>query len=409
MLSGKIKLGGDKSISHRVVIFASIANDISTIKNISNSTDVNRTIQILRDCGVQIQKNKDKLIIKGTSSFYSKKEKFYCGNSGTTARLMLGFLPSRGVSGILYGDKSLSKRPMGRIIAPLKQMNIKLSSAKETLPVRFKKSLANPINYTLKVPSAQVKSSIILTAISLDEKSTIKDPFNTRDHTERLINFLNYKNTFYKKFKIDGFNYTVPGDISSAAFLITAGILTPKSNITIKNILFNNTRTGYIRVLKKMGAKISISNKKIIQNEPICDINVKYTSRLKAINLDKNDVIAMIDEIPIFSLVCAYSIGTSTINGAKELRYKESDRIHAIVYNFNKLKVNIKEFNDGFSITGPNMLYNTSINNFNDHRIALLGEIIKIINNKPLSKDFKTKTLIKTSFPEFYTIVGDIR
>ena len=408
MLRGEINLKGDKSISHRVLILAAMSREKSIIYNLSNSIDVQRTINILKDCGIRIRKYKNKTTIIGISKLKSTKKRFYCGNSGTTARLMLGFLPTRGISGELYGDKSLSKRPMKRVISPLIDMNIKFSSKYNNLPIKFKASKTKSIKHTLNIPSAQVKTALIFSALSCSKESYIKDPFNTRDHTERLINYLGFNKKYYKKYSIEGFNYTVSGDISSAAFLITAALLIPKSNITINNLIFNKTRRGYIEILKKMGAKINIINKKLHQNEIICDLNIQYTSNLRAADISQKNIVSMIDEIPILSLVCAYAHGTSNIRGAQELRYKESDRINSIVSNFKKLNININEYDDGFSIIGPNILYNTTINPYSDHRIALMGEIIRLINKKPLSTNNKIKSLINTSFPEFYSIIEDI-
>lgn len=408
MLKGTVTLLGDKSISHRILIFAAMSNKNCKIKNLSNCTDVKRTISILKNCGVKIYNANNTIIVNSTNPLHPNRKKFYCGNSGSTARFMLGFLPSRGISGILYGDKSLSTRPMNRIIKPLQKMNTNLHSKSGTLPISFKASKVSQINHTLSVPSAQVKTSLIFAALASEDKSIIKDPFKTRDHTERLIDFLGYENDDYTKFNIKKFSYTVPGDISSAAFLIAGALLSPQSNITIKNLLFNVTRTGFISSLLSMGAKISISNEHLLQNEPVCDINIKYTKKLNAITINREQAIAMIDEIPIFSLICAYAIGTSTIRGVEELRYKESDRINSIIYNFKNMDIDIKEKNDGFDITGPNRLYNTSFKSFSDHRIALLGEVINLINNKPISPKAEIQSLIKTSFPEFYDIIGSL-
>ena len=408
MLSGTTQLGGDKSISHRVLMFAAMSKGKCYIKNLSKCTDVQRTITILKNCGISITNYQNEITILGSHSMHSTKKRFYCGNSGTTARFMLGFLPAHGITGTLYGDKSLSARPMKRIIEPLKKMNIKLLTKTDTLPIKFNASNTQNINHTLVVPSAQVKSSLIFAALSCSAHTVIEDKFNTRDHTERLIKYLGYKKEYYTKFTINAFNYTVPGDISSASYLIAATLLIPNSNVTIKNILFNKTRTGYIRTLQKMGGKISIMNKRSLQNEPVCDLNIKYTKKLNAVTITSDQITSMIDEIPIFALICAHSHGISKIKGATELRYKESDRIKSIVHNFNNLNINIQEHQDGFTIQGPNILYNTSINSFNDHRIALLGEIIKIINNRSLSDNFETKSLIETSFPEFYKIMGDL-
>ena len=406
MLNGTVQLKGDKSISHRILIFAAMSNKNCRIQNLSNCTDVKRTINILKSCGVKIYNTGNTTIVNNSDPLRANKKKFYCGNSGSTARFMLGFLPTRGINGVLYGDRSLSKRPMNRIIKPLQKMNANLYSKSGTLPINFKASTVSRINHTLSVPSAQVKTSLIFAALTSREKSIIKDPFNTRDHTERLIEFLGYRGDDYTQFNIKKFNYTVPGDISSAAFLIAAALLLPQSNITIKNVLFNVTRIGFISSLISMGANISTTNKHLLQNESVCDINIKYTKKLKAITINRKKAIAMIDEIPIFSLICAYAVGKSEIRGIEELRYKESDRINSIIYNFKNMNIDIKEKNDGFDITGPNRLYSTSFKNFSDHRFALLGEVINLIHNKPVSTKAETRSLIKTSFPEFYDILG---
>ena len=409
MLKGTIYLQGDKSISHRVLILASIAKGTSEIHNISKSDDVQRTISILSNCGVTIKTIKNTTFIGcKKKQLKTTKKRFYCGNSGSTARFMLGFLPSQGISGTLYGDKSLSKRPMKRVIEPLRAMNIQINSKNEALPITFNASKPTPYKYTLQVPSAQVKTALIFTALSSNQPSFITDPFNTRDHTERLLQYTGYKNKGYAKFNLNSFQYSVAGDISSAAFLITAAILIPNSDIQLKNILYNKTRIGYISVLQKMGANIKIFNKKTEYNEKICDMQIQYTGNLNSVNLLKDDIIAMIDEIPAFALAASLAKGTSRVTNALELRYKETDRIKAIVYNLKKFNVNIKEHSSGFTIKGPNNLYNTSINDFGDHRIAMMCEIAKLVINKGKLKSKKLEKNISTSFPEFYKILENL-
>lgn len=399
MLKGSINIDGDKSISHRVLIFAALSDSQSTIYNLSKCDDVKRTINILRNCNIKIRVNKNyTTILKSTIN--QKTNQFYCGNSGTTARFMLGFLPSIGISGTLYGDKSLSKRPMKRLIDPLKKMNIKIKENKNYLPLQFEKSNIQPINFSLKYPSAQIKSALIFAAISSYKISVIKDSFKTRNHTENLIKFLGGTIESYKKFKFNGFKYKVPGDISSASFIIAAALLIKNSNINIKNVLINNTRIGFIKILKKMGAKILISNKKNIQFEQVGDINVQYSKNLNSIHLTKQDIINMIDEIPIFALISCYANGTTIVKHAQELRLKESDRIQAIVFNLKKCGAQICETSDGFVIKKSVLLYNTSIKKFNDHRIAMMCEILHLVENGKLSKT--RDTIINTSFPYFY-------
>jgi 3-phosphoshikimate 1-carboxyvinyltransferase len=407
MLKGKITLKGDKSISHRVLILGSLVSDRCNIYNISRCEDVQRTLNILKKCNINIKQKKNKTIII-KSQIKQKNKRFYCGNSGTTARFMLGFLPSIGISGTIYGDQSLSKRPMKRLIEPLLKMNVKIKKVKENLPITFEKSKIKPINFSIKNPSAQIKTALIFAALSSKEKSFIKDPFNTRDHTENMIEYLGGPKGYYNKFKINNFNYTVPGDISSASFIITAALLIEKSNIIIKEVLFNKTRIGYINTLIKMGAKIIILKKRKMYRETIADINIKYSKKLKGISVAHSDVVNMIDEIPLFALVACYAKGTTRVNHAIELRYKESDRIKSIVYNLKRCGGNIRETSDGFVIKQSSLLYNTSINDFQDHRITMMCEILKLVNSSGFFTENKNNHTINTSFPEFYQHLRDL-
>lgn len=407
MLKGIIQLKGDKSISHRILLFGSLVSGRCNIYNLSECKDVQRTMNILKKCNIKIIKTKNQITIF-QSKIDQKVNRFYCGNSGTTARLMLGFLPTRGVSGMIYGDQSLSKRPMQRLVEPLIKMNIKIKAIKDNLPVYFEKSQATPLDYSIKNPSAQIKTALVFAALSTNSKSYIKDPFHTRDHTENIIKYLGGPKEYYSKFKINSFNYTVPGDISSASFLITAALLSKGSDLTIRKVLFNETRIGYVKILKKMGAKITILNKKNQACETIADINVKHTKTLNAVSLGSSDIVSMIDEIPVFALVACYAKGITRVNNAAELRYKESDRIKSIVYNVKKCGGNIVETHDGFIIKQSVLLYNTSINHFMDHRIAMMCEILKLISINKFFDINQRNKLINTSFPEFYEQIGNI-
>ena len=399
ILKGTITIDGDKSISHRILIFAALANSKSTIYNLSLCDDVKRTIGILRNCNIKIKIGRSSTNVY-PSIIKQRVKKFYCGNSGTTARFMLGFLPSVGVGGTVYGDKSLSKRPMKRLIDPLLSMNIKFKNIKNNLPIQFEKSNVQSIKFVLNHPSAQIKSALIFAALSSENQSTIRDPFKTRNHTENIIKYLGGEFEKYKKFIIDGFNYTVPGDISSASFIVAAALLVPGSNINIKDVLFNQRRVGLISILRKMGAKIKISNIRMIQFEKVADINVKYSKLLRSVILSKQDVINMIDEIPVFALIACYASGSTLLNHALELRYKESDRIKAIVYNLKKCGAKISELPDGFVIKKSKLLYSTRIKNFNDHRIAMMCEVLCFISTGRFNN--VENKIINTSFPDFY-------
>ena len=405
ILKGTITIDGDKSISHRILIFAALANSKSTIYNLSLCDDVKRTIGILRNCNIKIKIGRSSTNVY-PSIIKQRVKKFYCGNSGTTARFMLGFLPSVGVGGTVYGDKSLSKRPMKRLIDPLLSMNIKFKNIKNNLPIQFEKSNVQSIKFVLNHPSAQIKSALIFAALSSENQSTIRDPFKTRNHTENIIKYLGGEFEKYKKFIIDGFNYTVPGDISSASFIVAAALLVPGSNINIKNVLFNQRRVGLISILRKMGAKIKISNIRMIQFEKVADINVKYSKLLRSVILSKQDVINMIDEIPVFALIACYASGSTLLNHALELRYKESDRIKAIVYNLKKCGAKISELPDGFVIKKSKLLYSTRIKNFNDHRIAMMCEVLCFISTGRFNN--VENKIINTSFPDFYKQISKL-
>ena len=405
ILKGTITIDGDKSISHRILIFAALANSKSTIYNLSLCDDVKRTIGILRNCNIKIKIGRSSTNIY-PSIIKQRVKKFYCGNSGTTARFMLGFLPSVGVGGTVYGDKSLSKRPMKRLIDPLLSMNIKFKNIKNNLPIQFEKSNVQSIKFVLNHPSAQIKSALIFAALSSENQSTIRDPFKTRNHTENIIKYLGGESEKYKKFIIDGFNYTIPGDISSASFIVAAALLVPGSNINIKNVLFNQRRVGLISILRKMGAKIKISNIRMIQFEKVADINVKYSKLLRSVILSKQDVINMIDEIPVFALIACYASGSTLLNHALELRYKESDRIKAIVYNLKKCGAKISELPDGFVIKKSKLLYSTRIKDFNDHRIAMMCEVLCFISTGRFNN--VENKIINTSFPDFYKQISKL-
>ena len=403
MLKGNIYLKGDKSISHRIVIFGSLANEKSKIYNLSNCSDVMHTIQILKDCGIKIKNDKDFLSVTG-NTFTSKQKKFDCGNSGSTARFMLGLLPFKGLHGTLHGDDSLSKRPMLRVIEPLEKMGLKITNKTNNLPITFEPSIAKNIDYVLNKPSAQIKTAMILASLNNTKESFIKDNYNTRDHTERIIKYL-LNNISYKKQTIKSFQYHVPGDISNAAFIIAAAILIKGSDIILKNVLYNSTRLGFIKVLCQMGADIKVLNKTEKQNEVVADINVKFSPNLRGVKIDKSIVVSMIDEIPIFAMVACFANGMTKVSGAQELRIKESDRINSIVENLKNCGADINEFKDGFTIYGNKKLYYTNINNYNDHRIAMTFKILEIILRKRIIRT--NQNLISTSFPEFYTILGD--
>ena len=411
-IKGEVFLKGDKSISHRALMIASLIDDDSCISNISSCADVTSTIDCLRNCNISITNKNNIVIIRG-NSFKPPMKDLNCGNSGSTARMLMGLLIGQKLNFSLKGDKSLSKRPMKRIIEPLRLMGAEIKS-NNSIPVKVKSKTVISINYNNKTKSAQVKSAIIFASLASDKYSFISFNENTRDHTERMMKSIGFdiiiekqKISVRKSTITNGFKLNVPGDISNASFLIAAAIIIPNSNIIIKNVLYNKTRNGFIDKLVEMGAKINIQN--IVGggcSELICDIHVEYTQSLNAVDVEGDEVINMIDEIPIFCIVATQAEGISEIRNAEELKYKESNRLFAMYTNLRNMNAEIYESCDGLRIKGKIKLQNTSINHFNDHRIAMSFEILSLLINGKMSHGYSE--VINISFPEFYQTIQGI-
>ena len=392
-----INIKGDKSITHRIIMLSSIISNDIIIKNPSNCIDVLSTIDVLNLCGANIIINNNE--ITNNSKIYKNPNSVLdCGNSGTTARLLIGLLFGMGISATIDGDSSLRSRPMDRVLDPLESMNLKYKSLNKKLPVHLHSSKLNPTNsYTLKVPSAQVKSSILFASFNNPVK--IIDKFGTRDHTERMFKF--FKNN--KEHRIE---YFVPGDISNAAFIICAGIFIKDSNFLIKNVLFNESRNGFINVLKKMNADIFFKNVTEIQNEKVCDILVRYNPNLIPYQVSDNIIVKMIDEIPILAVVYCFVNFKTSLSNLSELRIKESDRISEICSHLNRGNVDIIEKNESLYINPDKKLYNTINITSKDHRIIMACEVFNLIISKKISK--KQHSEVDISFPDFYKIISGL-
>jgi 3-phosphoshikimate 1-carboxyvinyltransferase len=390
-INNELSLPGDKSISHRAVMFASLADGISIIKNCSNSEDVRSTINCFSQLGCSFEEIGDKIRItgKGFKGFSKPREVLYAGNSGTTSRLISGILAVQDFESIITGDESLSLRPMKRIIEPLRLMGAKISAAENgSLPIIIKPSNElHSIKYTLKVASAQVKSALLLCAIHMNEESIISEDGDTRNHTEMLLNLKIEKTIKGKSIYASRMNYpepfqlNIPSDISSAAFFIVLTLLTKNSELIIKNISLNETRTGILNVLKEMGANIDVYNVGIEKGENVGDITIR-SSKLKNIKIPTKLIPNIIDEIPILSIAGVFSEGVFEIRGAKELRIKESDRIKSLCSNFTKLGLKVVEYDDGFSVDGSieNQLF--EFESYGDHRIAMAFSIMCMLLKK---------------------------
>jgi len=414
-VNGDLYLTGDKSISHRAVMFSALADGNSTIKNCSTSEDVESTINCFRQLGCTINRNANEIIVfgKGYKGFVKPERILDAGNSGTTARLLTGILSAQEFSSTIVGDKSLSKRPMRRILNPLKQIGAEISaSSQDTLPLILKPSESlKPIAYKLPVPSAQVKSSILLAGLHLEGLTKVIENIPSRNHTENMLNLPIEKNgeetiiSVSKNYFPVQQNYFIPSDISSAAFFIVLTLLLKDSEIVIKNVSINETRTGILKVLEFMGAEFEIENVNSSANEFYGDLKVK-TGNLINVEISKTIVPNIIDEIPILSIAGIFAEGEFTIRGAKELRFKEADRIKAMCENFKKLGLTVDEYEDGFTVSGTIANNDVLFESFGDHRIAMSFAVLSLLlENGGTVNDFDC---VRISNPDFVEQLNSI-
>ena len=412
-LSGEITCPGDKSISQRILIISFLLNSRIEIKGFLEAEDPNSTLMALNGIGAFIQKD-DGLIYsnKRDEYFKSPSKDLNLGNSGTGMRLILGLISGLGINATLVGDQSLTNRPMSRVIDPLKAMGVAIESNDGMAPIKILGgNICNNFEYEMPIASAQVKSCLMLAALASNKTISIREPKTTRDHTERMIEYfkgdikygnkenkglikLNNKNLIPRK------SYVIVGDFSSASFIIVAALISPESEVVIKNVGLNPTRNGLLKVLALMGADIEIKNVKNICNEESGDILVR-SSNLNGVDIPEDIIPNIIDEIPILSIAAAFAEGTTNIKNAKELRVKESDRINAMAEGLKKLNINHEVFDDGLAITGTNGFVdiNEEINSFDDHRIAM-SFLISGIRSKNGVRVKNCKN-IETSFPHF--------
>lgn len=414
-INGELKLRGDKSISHRAVMFAAMAGGISYIRNCSDSEDVSTTMNCFEKlgCKFEITEEQIKVTGKGYKGFTKPESELYAGNSGTTARLISGLLSAQKFESVITGDDSLSKRPMKRIVEPLRLMGADISVDENgMMPIRIRPSSSiKPVVYKLQVASAQVKSALLLCAIHLEEESVIIEQVPTRNHTEKLLNLRTITDNEGTKIFASKENYpqafelNVPSDISSAAFFIVLALLTKNSEIVIKSVSLNETRTGLIDILRQMGGQIVIENVALEKGERIGDVRV-FSSQLKNIVIPEAIIPNIIDEIPILSVAGLFAEGTFRVTGAKELRVKESDRIKSLCYNFGKAGVTINEFEDGFELKSRVADQNVTFESFGDHRIAMaFGILSMLMKNGSSVNDFEC---VGVSNPNFVTQIDSL-
>ena len=408
---------GDKSISHRSLILAGQAVGKSEILNLLEGEDVLNTLKAMKSLGVNIKKVGKKYIIYGLppGALFQPKKSIDFGNSGTGIRLFAGLVSSNKIDVKLIGDQSLSKRPMKRVTEHLQRIGARVKLKNDTyLPLEIKGvGDAIPLKYNIKIPSAQIKSAIMLSALNTNGRVEIKEFKTTRDHTENMLKAMGYnikvkEDSKYRFIKLENnknlnpLNFNIPGDPSSAAFFITAACLKPGSKLVVKNILFNKTRIGFINTLKRMGGGIKIFNKRKVNHEVLADLKIDQKKYLKSIVLAANEVPLQVDEIPILSIAASFAKGKSIFKGLKELTVKESNRLLLINKNLNRMGVSsyIKEFD--LHIMGNNEFKkgNAKIIHNDDHRIVMafyIANLICLKNNK-----IDDKSCVKTSYPMFF-------
>ena len=410
-IRGVISLPGDKSISHRALMLASLTDGNCVIHNISTGEDVETTRKCLVQCGIESKKCGTTVRLRG-GGLKPTEMPLYCGNSGTTVRLMAGLLAGKGVRAKFTGDKSLSERPMNRIIDPLIKMGINIESENGYLPLILTPGHVNGIDYTPQVASAQVKSCIILAGLGAFGETKVQEKIKTRDHTEIMLKELGAEIKLADvisiqplKKPLDEFEITIPGDPSSAAFFAAAAAMIPNSDLTITNVLANTTRIGFFSVLENMGADIEWNNMRKEGGEWVGDVHI-FSQPLNGLHIMKDLIPTVIDEIPIIAVLATQADSPTIIEGAAELRVKESDRIKAICQNLQSMGAEIIEKQDGFIINPVTKLHHTNIETFGDHRIAMAFTIAGLLPSEKNTMD--DENCINISFPEFSEILSQI-
>ena len=418
-INGEIRVPGDKSISHRSLILSSIAEGESRIEGLLEAEDCLSTMEIMRDLGIEITKEAEGEYTvqgKGLDGLEEADDVLDCGNSGTSMRLLAGLLASQDFYSVLTGDHSLRKRPMQRIIGPLSKMGAKIWSRRNGLaPLSIKGQKLESMEYKLPVASAQLKSSILLASLKTEAEAVIIEPAVSRDHTERMLQGagvdleIKEDRIILKKAaarKLKPFQINVPGDISSAAFFIAAGLLAEKGELLIKNVGINQTRSGFLEIVEAMEGSIELLNRKDQGGEPTADILVK-PSKLKGTEVSGEVIPRLIDEIPIISVLAVFAEGKTVIKDAEELRVKETDRIKATATEFERLGIEIVENEDGMEIRGPQQVEGgIEVESYHDHRIAMSLAVLALNSEEGIT--INGSEIIATSFPNFKKLLAEV-
>lgn len=409
-LNGEITIPGDKSISHRAVMFGSLAKGTTRVTHFLQGADCLSTISCFRKLGIEVENTPDEILIhgKGLHGLSAPSDILDAGNSGTTTRLISGILSAQNFNVTLTGDASICKRPMKRIITPLSMMGAKITSknGNDCAPLLIEGAKLSGIHYNSPVASAQVKSSVLLAGLYADGKTSVTEPFISRNHTELMLRAFgatvtseDTTATVFPEPDLHAIEINVPGDISSAAYFIAAGLIVPNSEILIKNVGINPTRDGILKVALKMGGDITILNERTDGGEPTADLLVK-SSTLHGITIEGGIIPTLIDEIPVIAVMAAAAEGVTTIKDAAELKVKESDRIAIVTENLSEMGCDITPTDDGMIIRGGKPLHGGTLNSYLDHRIAMSFAIAALIAEG--ETHMKDAECVDISYPTFY-------
>lgn len=415
-VKGEINIPGDKSISHRSIMLGAIANGITTVKGFLRGEDNLSTMKAFRSMGVRIDDDGETLAIhgKGLHGLTESSDVIDCGNSGTTIRLLSGLLAGQSFFSVVTGDQYLRKRPMKRVVEPLVRMGARIMGRNvgNLAPLAISGGALNAIGFESPVSSAQVKSAIMLAGLYADGETSVREPSLSRDHSERMFRLFGATvETFSSGVTVRGGvelqaqDITVPGDISSAAFFIVAALITPASELLIRNVGVNPTRTGVIDILISMGGSIELLDQRQVSGEPVADILVR-SSQLKGIEISGAVVPRAIDEFPAICVAAACAEGITTIRDARELRVKETDRITAMANNLHRLGVTVEECEDGMTITGVEQLGGGEVESCGDHRIAMSMSVAALIATESIT--INDIECVATSFPTFYPLLEQV-
>lgn len=416
-LQGHLTIPGDKSVSHRSVMFGAIATGKTTVDGFLLGEDCLSTIDCFRKLGVKIDVDGTNVTIEsaGMEAWQEPSEVLYTGNSGTTTRLMLGILAGSNVHSVMTGDASIGKRPMRRVIDPLRQMGAHITGRADGqyTPLAIQGTTLQAIDYQMPVASAQVKSAILLAGLRAQGTTVVRETEISRDHTERMLRQFGAQLTveegvisFEGGQTLLGTHVSVPGDISSAAFFLVAGAICQDSKVVLENVGINPTRDGVIEVLRNMGASMTVVPNEDDQSEPTATITIE-TSTLKGTIIEGDIIPRLIDEIPILALLATQAHGTTIIKDAEELKVKETDRITAVVDELQKLGARIEATKDGMVIEGPTPLQGASLKTYGDHRIGMMGAVAALITNGAVTLD--DAECIAVSYPSFFEHVEAVK